>query len=117
MKKADRDLLADLLPDARREATLRLGARVLRRRRFARQLAFALPLAAAAAIAVVLRIAAPPAPSPQTAAPATVRTLSDDQLLAMFPGTPKALIQVKGGSRLVFTRPQDAARFIGRAAP
>ena len=117
MKKADPDLFEDLLPDAQRATTLRLGARVLRRRRIARRMAYALPLAAAAAIAVTL-LHAPPAPqAPLLVAQTTVRTISDDQLLSLFPGAPKALIQVNGESRLVFTRPRDVARFIGRAAP
>ena len=115
MKPADRLLLDDVIGDAAREQTLRRAGRVLRRRRVLRRAAYVLPpaLAAAASLLVLMR---PPvtAPAPAVVPPAA-RGLTDDQLLALFPGVPRALVTVKGEQRLVFTRPADAARYVGRA--
>lgn len=114
MKTPDRQLFNDLFPDAQREVTLRRAARVLRRRRIVRRMAVALPplLAAAAALVVAVRPGPPEAP-PAKPGP---RALTDDQLLAMFPGVPRAIVTVNGQKRLVFPRPADAARYVGRAA-
>lgn len=114
MKTPDRQLLDDVFSDVGRDATLRRGARVLRRRRTLRRAAIILPplLAAAAALVVVVRPVPPETPSVK----AGPRRLTDDQLLAMFPGVPRAIVTVNGRKQLVFPRPDDAARYIGRAA-
>jgi hypothetical protein len=43
-----------------------------------------------------------------------VQEISDDELLALFPGTPVGLAKVNGKQRLIFPRPGDEARFIER---
>lgn len=117
MKTPDRNLFDDVFSDANREATLRAAAAKLRGRRIRRRIALVAPslLAVAAALIVTVRVVAPDPETPVAVA-AGPRALSDDQLLAMFPGVPRAIVTVNGKKRLVFPRPEDAARYIGRAA-
>jgi hypothetical protein len=122
MKTEKQTLLHDLLGEEdRRAATLLAGARVLRRRRRLRVAARALPLALlmAAAAFWVARVNVSP-PSPRTVAndatPADLvqaRSLTDDELLALFPDVPVGLATLSDGTkRLIFPRPGDQERFI-----
>jgi len=46
-----------------------------------------------------------------------VRSLTDEELLALFPDTPVALATMKNGTkRLIFPRPGDEQRFIAQSA-
>lgn len=126
--RADREhLVDDLLADSA-AATLAAGRTVLRRRRIVRRLrAGGVALAAAALIFLLQRAPAPSAPETRltVAAPATAhpsRTvpdrprqlrLSDEQLLALFPGKPVALAMVNGEKRLLFSRPEDERLHVG----
>jgi len=113
------DLLADPQGGMRREVTLLAGQRLLRHKRWKRAagrvLAVAVVILAVTAISIRLRPAAhspvfsanpPPTPS--------VRYLTDDQLLALFPDTPVGLATVHGRKVLIFPRPGDQERFVGR---
>jgi hypothetical protein len=120
MKMTDRDLLNDLFPASDREASLRRGATIMRRRRFIRRASQSLAAATVAVIAGVLALHKPePSPAPVIASsgPAKPASLTDNQLMALFPGVPKALMTVNGQKRLVFLRTADAVRYVGRAAP
>jgi len=100
--------------------------RVLRRKRHARHLTLTLAVAAFAGLAALainrmtaLRspasIAGPRLAATQPArAMSHVQEISDDELLALFPGTPVGLAKVNGKQRLIFPRPGDEARFIER---
>jgi len=60
-----------------------------------------------------VRIASP-APAPERKLPAH-ESLTDAELLAMFPDAPVALATLGNGhKRLIFLRPADAERFTGR---
>lgn len=127
MKPEKRQLIRDLLDDqheALREATLLAGGRILRWRR-RRRLAFQGFAAAALFVLatftfqrlvprqppILSSVPAPPAPAP----PAPVQSLTDAQLLALFPDTPVGLITLSDGrKRLIFPRPGDEERFIKR---
>jgi len=122
MKPEKRHLIHDLLDeqrDARREATLLAGGRILRRRRW-RRVALrsfaAVTLLALATISLQRRIT--PRPVNLTAIPAPpapAQSLSDAELLALFPNTPVGLITFGNGKKqLIFPRPGDAERFIKR---
>jgi HAMP domain-containing protein len=128
MKPEHHQLLHDLLDGhdaaAQRDAVLNAGHRALRRKRHVRYLTRTLAAAAFAALAVLAinRITAPHSPTsiagPRLAAtqPAQVvshvQEITDDELLALFPGTPVGLAEVNGKQRLIFPRPGDEARFI-----
>jgi hypothetical protein len=130
MKPEHNELLHDLLDgnDAagQRSAILHAGGRVLRRRRQLRYLTRA--VAGAALVALVLlairpittprapALAAKPQPATQQSVRATARLqeITDDELLALFPGTPVGLAKVNGKQRLIFPRPNDEARFVVR---
>ena len=122
MKPEKRLLIHDLLItddlDARREATLLAGGRLLRRRRMRRAAAQSLVVVAMIAIvtASLLRTNPPRPPTvAKTSAPSPpVRDLSDDELLALFPNTPVGLATVDGRKVLVFPRPGDQERFVGK---
>lgn len=114
--------------DARRQAILVAGGRILlhkRRWRFARR-CFAVAAVAGLMVLGIQRIperlgesqhssvltnagtfAAAPAHAP-------VHHLSDDELLDLFPDTPVALATIEGKKRLIFPRPGDEARFVSR---
>ena len=124
MRSEKQQLIHDLLGDeSRRDATLRAGATVLRRRRHwraARQTLAVLVLGTAAAL-LILQQRPHPRPLQASAAPAKpsasplAQSLTDDQLLALFPNTPVGLATLPNGRKLlIFPRPGDAAKFITR---
>jgi hypothetical protein len=123
MKPEKRVLIHDLLSDPedrmRREATLMAGQRLLRHKRWkrgaGRVLAVAMVILAVTVISIRLRPAAPgPALSATPAPTPAVHYLTDDQLLALFPDTPVGLATVGGRKVLLFPRPGDEERFVGR---
>src|SRR3954452_4539831 len=111
MKPEKQNLIGDLMgEDSGREATLLVGAQILRRRRHwrvARQASAALALVAVVA-ALALRKGTPTPPRlaalAVTAAPVSqVREMSDEELLSMFPtNTPVALATVSDGKKRLF---------------
>jgi hypothetical protein len=121
MTPEKRQLIHDLLDDEnRRETTLLAGARVLRRRRRWRVAGRGVVLTlavAAAALWLEQRNSRPP--SFQTAelgtkppAPVQKRSLTDDELLALFPNTPVGLATLPDGRKLlIFPRLGDEKRF------
>lgn len=122
MKPEKRDFIHDLLDEqraARREATLRAGGRILRRRRWRRLALQSFAAVAFLAIATfsIERLVSPRRPTltagPSPAAP--TQSLTDAELLALFPDTPVGLVTLEDGrKRLVFPRPGDQARFVKR---
>ena len=122
MKPEKRHLLQDLLDEQRaacREATLQAGGRILRRKRWRRRAVLCCGVMALLAIAAfsIERLASSRAPGltavPQPAS--SPQSLTDDELLALFPDTPVGLVTLENGKkRLVFPRPGDQERFVGR---
>ena len=121
MKPEKQRLIQDLLgDDSRRDATLLEGARILRRRRRWRAATrgLAVALVAAAVVVSLERNKARP-PSVQTSLRATAHvaagrphSLTDAELLALFPGTPVGLATLPDGKKLlIFPRPEDEKRF------
>ena len=110
--------LMDAERENHRQATLRAGGRILRRRRW-RRFAFK-----AFGMLVLLGLAWFSLPKPRPSSPATfaaavpkepARSLTDEELLAMFPDTPVALATLKDGKkRLILLRPGDEERFLRR---
>jgi hypothetical protein len=120
MKPEKQQLIDDLLgSENRREGTLLAGAKTLRRRRFwrAARPAFALTIAA---LAISTTIWLPeqknrPTTLVQISAPPQVKSLTDEELLALFPNTPVGLITLHNGKKvLCFPRPGDQAKFVTR---
>lgn len=116
-----RDILDEEEASAQREAVLLAGGRILRRRRF-RAVAsrIALGLAAAAACVGIAYLQARPS-TPAAVAKAVppeshveIIRISDQELLAMFPGTPVAIGKANGKTVLIFPRPEDEARWVAR---
>jgi len=124
MNPEKQQLLDDLLPnDGRQAATLLAGARILRRRRHRRAAARGLALLLALVLSGLWfeRGNSPQrhAPAPTVAAMAPERaephSLTDDELLALFPNTPVGLATLSDGKkRLIFPRPGDERRMITR---
>jgi hypothetical protein len=117
MKPEKQNLFDDVLGQARREATLRAGGEILRRRRFKRAAARSLAVLAVAALAVVAMHQKHPAPVVAKSSPPPVRVqyLTDEELLALFPNTPVGLIKTADGrKKLIFPRPGDEEKFIVR---
>jgi hypothetical protein len=122
MKPEKRHLIDDLLDEkgeARREATLMAGARILRRRRGRRVTVQSLAVVVILGIAaLLLPRATPPRPGVLTSVAAPqgqVRSLTDAELLALFPDIPVGLATLANGKkRLIFPRPGDEARFLTR---
>ena len=122
MKPEKRHLIHDLLDeerDARREATLLAGGRILRHRRWRRvtlRSFAAVTLLALATFSLQRRLA--PRHPVLTAVPApsdAVQSLTDAELLALFPNTPVGLVTLQSGRKqLIFPRPGDEERFIKR---
>jgi len=122
MKPEKRKLIRDLLDEqdweARRDATLLAGGRLLRRRRWKRvatQSFFAAVIVIMAGIGILKMNT--PEPTKVVDKPETtpkVHYLTDDELLAMFPNTPVGLAKVGGKVVLIFPRPGDKERFVGR---
>ena len=118
-----RDLLAD---DNRREATLFTGARILRRRRQWRAARRGLALTAILILALVgmerieektvrPAILETAAPQLQSSASAQAQSLTDEELLKLFPNTPVGLTTLANGrKRLIFPRAGDEQKFITR---
>jgi hypothetical protein len=127
MKPEKQQLIQDLLSsDARREITLLAGAQILRRRRHwraaGRGFVVVSPFFLLFTIAVLWffqKQSPPPHPMMMSAtkspAPIQVHSLTDDELLALFPNTPVGLVTLSDGrKRLIFPRPGDEQRFITR---
>jgi hypothetical protein len=122
MKPEKERLIDDLLAaQSRRVATLRAGAHILRRRRHWR---VARQTLAAVMIVVVAVVCVEHNYRPQKTAslpvtenkPAPVLaqagTLTDAELLALFPNTPVGLATLSNGKKmLIFPRPADEARY------
>jgi len=113
--------LVDEQSATRREATLLAGARMLRRRRW-RRTALHTTLAAACVLGITAAFfwnttpQSPPVSAIQSpAAEPAVKSLTDSELLALFPETAVGLITLEDGrKRLIFPRPGDEARYIKR---
>ena len=124
MKPEKQQLIQDLLDDeSRRETTLLAGGRILRRRRHWRAATRGLALALVATAAVLsLEQKKSRQSSVQTSLPATKPTVSaqphsltDDELLALFPDTPVGLATLPDGKKLlIFPRPGDEKQFVTR---
>ncbi len=124
MKPEKQQLIQDLLDgESRRGATLLAGDRILRRRRHwraaTRSLALAL-VATAAILSLEQKKSHPPSvqASLTTAKPVAStqpRSLTDAELLALFPNTPVGLATLHDGKKLLlFPRPGDEKRFVTR---
>ena len=125
MKPEKQQLIQDILGDeGRRETTLLAGTQVLRRRRQRRAVTRCLALALAVTATVLSleqvksrRLSVQtPSPVPPPAATVQPRSLTDDELLAIFPtNTPVGLVTLADGKkRLIFPRPGDEKRFVIR---
>lgn len=120
MNPEKRHLIHDLLDeqqDARREAILLAGGRILRQRRRRRRAIQSFAAMAILGLAgVSLQRMFAPQPSVQVAAPpmpVAAQSLTDAELLALFPDTPVGLITLENGhKRLIFPRPGDQERFV-----
>ena len=120
--KPEKEKLIDDILDApgRRDATLRAGANILRRRRHWRAARQTLAVVAVAALAAVFigrnyapRKSALASVAENKPAPVQAGTLTDEQLLALFPNTPVGLATLHDGKKmLIFPRPADEARYI-----
>jgi len=122
MKPEKRNLIHDVLDEGReghRETTLLASGRILRRRRWRR---LAVRNVAVLGITVMTTITlqrmVAPAPPVLTALPSPgvqPGSLTDDELLALFPNTPVGLATLDDGKkRLIFPRADDEERFIAR---
>lgn len=124
MKPEKQRLIHVLLDDERRrESTLLAGARILRHRRRWRMArgGFAFALVLTAAVMWFLPSTSRRAPLQASVSPAKLsppvrsQSLTDDELLALFPNTPVGLATLPDGrKRLIFPRPGDEKRFITR---
>jgi hypothetical protein len=124
MKPEKQQLMHDLLENAkRREATLLAGSRILRERRRWRAARRGLSLALVLAVAGIwierTNSHKPSGQAPSQAAaptaPAQAQSLTDDELLALFPDTPVGLATLADGKkRLIFPHSGDEQRFITR---
>jgi hypothetical protein len=124
MRSEKQQLIEDLLDDeSRREATLLAGASSLRRRRHRRaagRIVAVVILTAVAGLMVQsprpLPTLAKVSPAPtKVVAPLRAQSLTDEQLLSLFPNTPVGLATLPNGKKLlIFPRQGDEARFVGR---
>ena len=124
MKPEKQQFIHELLDgENRREATLRAGGKILRRRRQWRVAwrSFALILMATATVLLVEDIRQRPTlaqiPPPETkpTAPLQAQSLTDAELLSLFPNTPVGLAKLPTGKKLlIFPRASDEAKFITR---
>ena len=124
MKPEKQKLIHELLDgESRRETTLLAATNILRRRRYwrtARQ-TFALITLLTTAIWLVeknnQRRMSPQISMPETKSSATLQaqSLTDDELLSLFPNTPVGLATLPSGKKLLlFPRPGDEAKYITR---
>jgi hypothetical protein len=124
MKPEKQELIHDLLGDeSRRETTLLAATQILRRRRHWRVAwrAFALIMLASATVLLVEQNRQRPTlvkispPETKSSAPLQTQSLTDDQLLSLFPNTPVGLATLPNGKkRLIFPHPGDEAKFVTR---
>jgi hypothetical protein len=124
MKPEKQQLLHDLLGgESRDDTTLLAVGKILRRRRQWRAAcrAFALIMLATATVLLVAQNRRPQtlaqiSPSPaKPAAPLQAQSLTDEELLSLFPNTPVGMATLPNGKKLLlFPRPGDAAKFITR---
>lgn len=124
MKLEKQQLIHELLDgENRREASLLAATKILRHRRQRRVAwrSFALVVLASATMLLVeqnrqrpaLAQISPPAAKP--ADPLQAQSLTDDELLSLFPNTPVGLATLRNGKKLLlFPHPGDAAKFITR---
>ena len=124
MKPEKQQLIQDLLDDeSRRDATLLAGGRILRRRRHWRAATRGLVLALVVTAMVLsleqkksrpssVQTSSSPAKPVASTQP---RSLTDAELLALFPNTPVGLATLPDGKKLLlFPRPGDEKRFVTR---
>jgi len=121
MKPEKQQLIDELFDgESRREATLLSAAKVLRRRRrwpAARSGLAVMLCLALAGVLIKQKESRPPvqiaSQTPKTASAKQPQSLTDEELLALFPNTPVGLATLPNGKKLlVFPRPGDEARFI-----
>jgi hypothetical protein len=113
-------LIDDLLQDeqnSRRETVLLAGGQILRRKRRRRNTIrglSGLALLCILALSVEKTPTPRPSPSPQTVTESEqARSLSDEELLALFPDSPVALATLDSGKKiLIFPRAGDKQRFV-----
>jgi hypothetical protein len=112
------DLLSNSVQTRSREVTLMAGRRMLRYKRWKRAATRGFAMILIVTIATLnLYKRATPRPRQFSAAPppaSSAKYLSDDQLLALFTNTPVGLARVGGRTILIFPRPGDNERFVGR---
>jgi hypothetical protein len=124
MKPEKQQLIHELLEGGSRDEHILLAAsRILRRRRQGRAARQVLALATLLALAFWLVEQKQPQPTPtrfpsleakQPASPLP-RSLTDEELLALFPDTPVGLATLPSGRKLLlFPRPADEARYVIR---
>jgi hypothetical protein len=121
MKPEKRELIESLMEEeaARRAATLQAGERILRRRRW-RRAAWrgfgGIAILVVAALFIVKTTGPQPRPLSAVVQPQErTGSLTDAELLGMFPNTPVGLATLANGKkRLIFPRPGDEARFMAR---
>jgi hypothetical protein len=123
MKPEKQNLIRDLIGnESNREATLLVGAHILRRRRqwrAVRQGSLALALVVVVVTLALWKESPLPPRIASVAVPAKpvsqVHEMTDEELLSLFPNTPVALAPLPDGTkRLLFPRPGDSRRFISR---
>lgn len=123
MKPEKQQLIHDLLDDeGRQEATLMAATRVLRRRRQWRVAwrTFALLMLATATALLVQQkrkqtLAQVSPANGKPSEPPQVQSLTDEQLLSLFPNTPVGLATLPNGKKLlIFPRPADEAKYVTR---
>jgi hypothetical protein len=134
MNPEKQNLLRDLQDDrgdAWRESTLTAGARILRRKRGRRAVVQWAGVAAMVGLggflaestlerretpmAAKVVIAVAPAATPAVVeAAGAVHYLTDNELLAMFPGTAVGLVKAGDKERLIFPNPADEKKYVAR---
>jgi hypothetical protein len=124
MKPEKQRLIHEVLEgECRSEYTLLTAAKILRRRRqwrVARQ-TFALITLLIMAVCLIERENRPrmadhvSPPEAKLPTPTHTHSLTDEELLALFPNTPVALATLPNGKKLlIFPRPADQAKYIRR---
>src|SRR3954462_12368758 len=115
-----RRLIEELLDDeqaARREKILVAGGQILRRKRWRRVALRSFAVVALLGLSALFIRRSPPAHSETVAAsqaaPSQPKSLTDEELLALFPNTPVALATLDNGKkRLIFPHPGDEQKFV-----